>query len=129
MNSAFNKVELKSLVIDAYISNMSNTMRTIAESEFVLGYKKVRSDKSTTKKFATLMILRGVPALVLHIGERHEGIGLSIQKEVDQIIGRTYERNENQKTEKANEIFIRLDWLNDFEQIKHLIDLTIEIRD
>ncbi|WP_330502430.1 hypothetical protein V2I71_09590 [Peribacillus frigoritolerans] len=122
IGKASKKSQLRALAIDAYITSKEAVVRNIAELEFTYGYKKVRPDGSLTNKFATLMILRGEPGLILHIRKLEEQKGLELQKEVDKILGKVYERNEMQIREKAHEVFIRLDWVNDIEEIKEFID-------
>ncbi|RHW35894.1 hypothetical protein D1B33_12425 [Lysinibacillus yapensis] len=129
INKAFEKVELKGLALDAYLTNQLPGVRKVAEEEFTYGYKKVRADGSFTNKFATLMILRGFPALVLHIGKRTDKEGLRMQEDVDRILNRAYERNANQMEEKAHEVFIRLDWVNNLNDLKPFIDKVYEKRD
>ncbi|WP_046173534.1 hypothetical protein [Domibacillus indicus] len=128
IDKAFEKMEFKGLAIDTYISSKEYVKRFIAEKEFTYGYKKVKDDGTLTKKFATLMMLRGVPALVLHIGERADKEGLRIQKEVDRILGKMYERIPNQIDEKTHEVFIRLDWVSGLEEIKQFIDKAYDER-
>lgn len=70
------------------------------------------------------MILRGFPALVLHIGEIQEKEGLKIQKEVDERLSFAYERNEMQINQKPHEVFIRLDSIRKLEDITSFIDLA-----
>jgi hypothetical protein len=124
MIQGFNKIEFKGLALDVYMSSMTDIARSFAEKDFVIGFKKVRSDGSLTKKFATIMILRGFPALVLHIGEIQEKEGLKIQKEVDERLSFAYERNEMQINQKPHEVFIRLDAIREIEDITSLIDLA-----
>lgn len=124
MIQGFNKIDFKGLALDVYMSSMKDTARSFAEKDFVIGFKKVRSDGSLTKKFATIMILRGFPALVLHIGEIQEKEGLKIQKEVDERLGFAYERNEMQINQKPHEVFIRLDSIRKLEDITSFIDLA-----
>lgn len=124
----FEKVEFKGLVIDTYITDKMNVERTVAEKGYTLGYKKIRSDGSTTVKFATLMILGLTPTLVLHFGKKHENIGLILQEDLDRVIGKTYLRNNNQKTEKTHELFIRLDWIENLEIVVPFIDKAYEDR-
>jgi hypothetical protein len=128
ISKAFGKNEFKGLALDAYLTNQLSGVRKVADEEFTYGYRKIRSDGSLTKKFATLMILRGIPALVLHFGERTDKEGLRIQKDVDKKLDRTYERNANQIDEKTHEVFIRLDWVNDIADIKPFIDEAYEKR-
>lgn len=128
ISKAFGKKEFKGLALDTYLTNQLSGVRKVADEEFTYGYRKIRSDGSLTKKFATLMILRGIPALVLHFGERTDKEGLRIQKDVDKKLNRTYERNANQINEKIHEVFIRLDWVNDIADIKPFIDEAYEKR-
>ena len=93
INRAFKIIGFKGLALDAYLTTQLSGVRKVAEKEFTYGYEKKRSDGSYTKKFATLMILRGDPALVLHIGDKREKHGLRIQQEVDKKLNQTYERN------------------------------------
>ncbi|MFC7686249.1 hypothetical protein ACFQU5_09885 [Ureibacillus sp. GCM10028918] len=75
------------------------------------------------------MILRGVPSLVLHIGNKSDKEGLRIQKEVDKKLNRIYERNTNQIDEKAHEVFIRLDWIINLADIETFINEAYERRE
>lgn len=74
------------------------------------------------------MILRGYPALVLHLGEKKDKEGLQKQKELDGKLSNTYVRNEMQIKEKPHEVFIRLDWLKSLDQISPFIDEAYEKR-
>ena len=124
----YKKVEFKGLAIDAYISSKDSVKRSLADKEFVIGYKKIRNDGSFTNKFATLMILRGYPAIVLHIGDKKDQEGLHKQKEIDDLLGHVYERNEMQVNQKPHEVFIRLDWVKSLEDIGSFIDEAYEKR-
>lgn len=128
IDRAFGKIEFKGLALDAYLTSKISVVRKVANEEFTYGYRKVRADGSLTKKFATLMTLRGIPALVLHIGEKTEKEGLRLQKKVDKKLERVYERNRNQIDEKTHEVFIRLDWVNDVADLKPFIDEVYEKR-
>ncbi|MFJ8265926.1 hypothetical protein [Peribacillus asahii] len=128
ISNGFNKEEFKGLAVDAYLVSKCSVKRFIAEKEFVYGYKKERQDGSLSDKFATLMILRSHPALILHIGKKPEKKGLELQMEVDKKLGKSYERNEVQINEKPHETFIRLDWVNELEDIKEFIDEVFEKR-
>ncbi len=128
INLGYKKVKFKGLAIDAYITSKASVERSVADKEFVIGYKKVRNDGSLTNKFATLMILRGHPALVLHICDKKDQLGLHRQKEIDELLGHVYERNEMQVNQKSHEVFIRLDWVKNFEDICFLIDEAYEKR-
>ncbi|WP_018392518.1 hypothetical protein [Bacillus sp. 37MA] len=129
IKKAFQIVEYKGSAIDAYISNKELVKRRLSDKEFVVGFKKVRTDGSLTKKFATLMMIKGCPNLILHIGKKRGGLGLEKQNEVDEKLGQSYDRSEMQINEKPNEVFIRLDWVNDLEDIKEFIDEAYEKRE
>jgi hypothetical protein len=127
IKSHFKKKELKGLALDAYFVSEKSAERTLADKGFVYGYKKKRSDGTTTDKFATLMNIGG-PTLVLHIGEKAEKEGLMMQIKVDKKLGKVYERSEMQIREKPHEVFIRLDCVEDLEDIKIFIDEVYEKR-
>ncbi|PUB10805.1 hypothetical protein [Paenisporosarcina sp. OV554] len=128
INQGYKKEEYKGLALDVYITSKDKIKRSIADKEFVIGYKKIREDGSFTKKFATLMIVRGYPVVVLHLGEKKDREGLQTQKELDEKIGNTYVRNGMQINEKPHEVFIRLDWVRSLEEISPYIDEAYEKR-
>lgn len=128
IDQGYKKEEYKGLALDVYITSKDKIERSVADKEFVIGYKKIREDGSLTKKFATLMILRGCPALVLHLGEKKDKEGLKKQKELDEKLSNTYVRNEMQIKEKPHEIFIRLDRVKNLEEISPFIDEAYEKR-
>jgi len=122
INKSFNKEGYKGLAIDVYITGKDRIERSVADKDFVIGYKKINADGSFTRKFATLMIVRGYPVVVLHFGEKNDRVGLQKQKEIDEKLGDKYVRNEMQKNEKHHEVFIRLDWVRSLEEISPFID-------
>lgn len=73
------------------------------------------------KKFATLTTARQ-RCLILHIGKREEGLGLEIQVEIDSMLGKKYNRTENDNKSFPHEAFIRLEWVPDIEYIKGFIN-------
>ncbi|WP_160032301.1 hypothetical protein [Paenibacillus sp. An7] len=129
INKAFETIEFRGLAVDAYLTTQLSGVRKVAEKEFTYGYKKKRSDGSETNKFATLMILRGDPAIVLHVGDKADKHGLRIQQEVDKKLNQTYKRNQNQIDEKAHEVFIKLDWVKELADITPFINEAYEKRD
>ncbi|MFC0300476.1 hypothetical protein ACFFIS_06545 [Virgibacillus soli] len=63
------------------------------------------------------------------MGNKIDNEGLKVQKDVDEKLGHTYERNTNQNEEKTHESFISLDWVNNLEDIKPFIDEAYRMRD
>lgn len=51
-------------------------------------------------------MIRGLPTLNLHIGKKEDRLGITIQQRIDNLLGKEYSRNENQKTEKAHGVLI-----------------------
>lgn len=128
INKAFKKVEFKGLALDAYLTNKLPGVRKIAEESFTYGYKKVKPDGTLTGKFATLMMLGSNPTLVLHIGKAEEGNGLIMQEELDRVLGHSHERSTAQIEKKSHEVFIKLDWVNDIDQITDFVDEVYGVR-
>lgn len=125
---AFQLDEYKGQAIDAYILSKDSVRRKLSNKEFVISFKKVKPNGDLTKKFATLMMIQGKPILILHIGTKEQREGLKMQKEINEKLEKSYERSESQDIEKANEAFIRLDWVNSLEDIQELIDRAYEER-
>lgn len=125
---AFKKVEFKGLALDAYLTDKLSGVREIAEESFANGYKKVKPDGTLTGKFATLMMIGSNPTLVLHIGEGNEGNGLIMQEELDHVLGHSYERSTVQIEKKSHEVFIKLNWVNNIDQITDFVDKVYGVR-
>ncbi|WP_162800263.1 hypothetical protein [Oceanobacillus zhaokaii] len=87
-----------------------------------IGYKIIRKPK-----FATLTIQRQ-RCLILHIGKREERLGLFVQEEIDELLGRKFERKEYEEDKYPHEAYIRLEWVDEFEQIRPYIDLAFRLR-
>ncbi|MFD1448017.1 hypothetical protein [Oceanobacillus profundus] len=93
-----------------------------AETKDGIGYKRVRKSK-----FATLSIQRQ-RHFILHIGKKEQKLGLSIQNEIDNVLGRKFNRQIYEDEKYPHEAYIRLEWVDDFEQIRPYIDLAYELR-
>lgn len=87
-----------------------------------IGYKKIGKPK-----FATLSTQRQ-RHFILHIGKKDKGMGQSIQQEIDEVIGRKFNRKDNEDEKYPHEAYIRLEWVNNFDQIKPYIDLAYNLR-
>ncbi|WP_141521352.1 hypothetical protein [Peribacillus butanolivorans] len=87
-----------------------------------IGYKRVRKPK-----FATLSIQRQ-RHFILHFGKKVERLGLSIQEDIDKILSRNFHRPDYEIEEYPHEAYIRLEWVDKFEQIKPYIDLAFNLR-
>lgn len=121
----FEKVKTQELVrkIHDYIWYESGYKDTQdAETSDGIGYKKIKKPK-----FATLTTKRQ-RCLILHIGKKEKRIGLSVQEEIDSLLGRKFERKEYEFDKYPHEAYIRLEWVDDFEQIRPYIDLAYELR-
>ena len=93
-----------------------------AETNDGIGYKSVGKPK-----FATLTTQRQ-RCLILHIGKRDKKLGLSIQMEIDSLLGRDFERKNYEVDKYPHETYIRLEWVDAFEQIRPYIDLAYQLR-
>ncbi|MED3575848.1 hypothetical protein [Cytobacillus praedii] len=93
-----------------------------AETRDGIGYKRVRKPK-----FATLSTQRQ-RHLILHIGKKEQKLGLSIQKEIDNVLGRKFDRQGYDDERYPHETYIRLEWVDNFEQIRPYIDLAYKLR-
>lgn len=87
-----------------------------------IGYKRAGKPK-----FATLSIQRQRHC-ILHIGKKEQKLGLSIQGEIDKVLGRQYDRQGYDDERYPHEAYIRLEWVDEFEQIKPYIDLAYNLR-
>lgn len=121
----FEKVKAQELArqIDNYIWNEAG-YRDIqdAETKDGIGYKRVGKPK-----FATLTIQRQ-RCFILHVGRKEQRLGLKIQEEIDAILGRKFDRKDYEIDKYPHEAYIRLEWVDKFEQIKPFIDFAYESR-
>lgn len=83
-----------------------------------IGYKRTGKNK-----FATLSVTRQ-RHLILHIGNKAQQLGLSNQVEIDQVLGRQFVRPPHDDERYPHETYVRLEWVDDFEQIRPFIDLA-----
>ncbi|MEK4198443.1 hypothetical protein [Cytobacillus sp. FSL K6-0265] len=93
-----------------------------AETRDGIGYKRVGKPK-----FATLSIQRQ-RHFILHIGKKVQKLGLSIQGEIDNVLGREFDRQGHDDERYPHEAYIRLEWVDNFEQIQPYIDLAYKLR-
>jgi hypothetical protein len=78
-------------------------------------------------KFATLTSKRKV-CFVLHLGKiLNSETAKEMQKEIDELLGRVYKETDRGKL-TPGEVYIRLEWVRDLEQIKKFIDEAYELR-
>ncbi|MDQ0163967.1 hypothetical protein [Aeribacillus alveayuensis] len=121
----FEKVKAQELArqIDNYIWNEAGYPDIQdAETKDGIGYKRVGKPK-----FATLTIQRQ-RCFILHIGRKEQRLGLKIQKEIDATLGRKFDRKEYEIHKYPHEAYIRLEWVDNFEQIRPYIDLAYHLR-
>lgn len=71
-------------------------------------------------KFATLTTARQ-RCLILHVGNKENKKGLEIQTQIDKILKKTYNRSSSDSIKYPHEAYIRLEWVEGFEQIKPYI--------
>jgi hypothetical protein len=93
-----------------------------AETKDGIGYKRIGKSK-----FATLTTQRQ-RCFILHIGKKEQMLGLSVQKEIDTLLGRKFDRKDYEIEKYPHEAYIRLEWIDNFEQIKPYIDLAYNLR-
>ncbi|WP_110114906.1 hypothetical protein [Bacillus sp. CGMCC 1.16541] len=121
----FEKVKAQELArkIHDYLWNESGYIDLQdAETNDGIGYKRTGKPK-----FATLTTQRQ-RCLILHIGKKNKRLGLSVQEEIDNLLGRNFERKEYEIEKYPHEAYIRLEWVDDFEQIRPYIDLAYKLR-
>ena len=121
----FEKVKAQELArkIHTYIWNESGYKDIQdAGTKDGIGYKRIGKPK-----FATLSTQRQ-RHFILHIGKKDRGMGQSIQQEIDEVIGRKFNRQNNEVEKYPHEAYIRLEWVNNFDQIKPYIDLAYNLR-
>lgn len=96
--------------IDDYIwGNLSNIED--AGTKDGIGYRKYNRSK-----LATLTTARQ-RCLILHIGNKEEKLGLSIQLEIDHTLGREFPRKAYEYDKYPHEAYIRLEWVDSLDQI------------
>ncbi|WP_066320483.1 hypothetical protein [Bacillus sp. FJAT-29814] len=93
-----------------------------AETRDGIGYKR-----HGKPKFSTLSIQRQ-RHFILHIGKKEERLGLRYQEEIDKVIGRGFDRQDYENNKYSHEAYIRLEWVDDFEQIRPYIDIAYRLR-
>ncbi|PFP22712.1 hypothetical protein COJ96_25245 [Bacillus sp. AFS073361] len=120
----FEKIKARNLarVIDDYIWNRSNFNVEDAATNDGIGYKKKGSIK-----FATLTTARQ-RCLILHVGNKEDSRGLQMQDEIDTMLKRKFDRKEYEYKKYPHETYIRLEWVDNFEQIKPFINQAYYLR-
>jgi hypothetical protein len=78
-------------------------------------------------KFASITMARKV-CFVLHLGKKyHTDRAKEMQKEINSILNHRYEDTDNTKL-TPGEVYIRLEWVNDINQILPFIDEAYQLR-
>ncbi|CAH0345466.1 hypothetical protein [Bacillus sp. CECT 9360] len=108
--------------VDSYI--MTNPLFDIedAGTSDGIGYRR----KGFTK-FATLTTARQ-RCLILHIGRKEQKTGLEIQKQIDDLLGKRFDRKKYEEEKYPHEAYIRLEWVENLGQISPYIDYAYEHR-
>lgn len=132
--SLFKKEKARKLAkeIDEYIYNKSPYKEDV--EDYHQRYKNgLRTDcigyvsKKGSYKFATITEARKV-CFVLHLGKRlHTETAKKMQKEIDDLLGHVYEESDPAKL-TPGEVYIRLEWVENLEQITRFIDKAYELR-
>jgi hypothetical protein len=132
--SLFNTERARKLAgkIDDYIYNKSPYKDEV--EDYHHRYKNgVRTDcigyvsKKGTYKFATITAARKV-CFVLHLGKiLHTETAKKVQKEIDELLGHVYEKSDHGRL-TPGEVYIRLEWVENLEQITRFIDMAYEMR-
>ncbi|WP_342615447.1 DUF6946 family protein [Peribacillus frigoritolerans] len=118
--------------IDNYICKKSSYKDEV--EDYHQRYKNgVRTDcigyvsKKGSYKFATITAARKV-SFVLHLGKKlHAETAKKIQKEIDELLGNVYEKSDQTRL-TPGEVYIRLEWVDNLEQIASFIDKAYEMR-
>ncbi|MDT0163523.1 hypothetical protein [Bacillus sp. AG4(2022)] len=101
--------------IDSFIWNNAKFEVEDAGTADGIGYRR-----KGFPKFATLTTARQ-RCLILHVGNKDEMKGLEIQTKIDKILKRDYNRSSSDTIKYPHEAYIRLEWVEDFEQVKPYI--------
>ncbi|CAM4503979.1 putative house-cleaning noncanonical NTP pyrophosphatase (MazG superfamily) [Paenibacillus endophyticus] len=109
------KEELIAREIDKYISEHMKNIKIKLPMTDCIGYKIADS-----KKFASLTI-QDNHSLILHIGKKQEMLGTKLQEEIDMVLGGKFPRTQTDNNKYSHQAFIKLEWVNDIEQIKPFI--------
>jgi hypothetical protein len=118
--------------VDNYIYNKSPYKDEV--EDYHDRYKNgVRTDcieyvsKKGTYKFATITAARKV-CFVFHLGKiLHTERAKKVQKEIDELLGHVYEKSDRGRL-TPGEVYIRLEWVENLEQITRFIDIAYELR-
>lgn len=108
--------------IDKYIIEHMGNIKIKYPVTDCIGYKIADS-----KKFASLTI-QDKHSLILHIGEKQEKLGGLLQEEIDKTLGEKFPRTKTDNNKYPNQAFIKLEWVNDIEQIKPFIEKAYDHR-
>ncbi|MBW7456093.1 hypothetical protein ACFOLF_32515 [Paenibacillus sepulcri] len=108
--------------IDRYIESQFNGIKIKSPVTDCIGYKIL-----DTKKFASLTT-QDKHSLILHIGKKNEKKGTELQREIDKVLGKSFPRTKSDDTRYTHQAFIKLEWVDDLDQIKSFIDKVYESR-
>jgi hypothetical protein len=104
--------------VEDYHERTKNGVRTDC-----IGYVSRRSPY----KFATITSARKA-RFILHLGKKlHSETAKNMQKEIDELLGHKYEESDS-GTLNPGEVYIRLEWVEDLEQIRRYIDEAYNLR-
>jgi hypothetical protein len=126
------KARLLAKEIDEYICKKSTYHNEV--EDYHHRYKNgVRTDcigyvsKKGSYKFATITSARKV-CFILHLGKKlHTETAKKMQKEIDELLGNVYEKSDPSRL-TPGEVYIRLEWVDELEQITRFIDKAYAMR-
>ena len=85
------------------------------------------SARKVAYKFATITAARKA-TFVLHLGKKlHTKTAKKIQTEIDELLGNVYEKFDLTSL-TPGEVYIKLEWVDNLEQIASFIDKAYEMR-
>nr|WP_247747045.1 hypothetical protein [Alkalihalobacillus sp. BA299] len=126
------KARILAKEIDDYIYKKSSYRDEV--EDYHHRYKNgIRTDcigyvsKKGSYKFATITEARKV-CFVLHLGKkRHIETAKKMQRKIDELLGHMYEESDGTRL-TSGEVYIRLEWVDNLDQITSFIDDAYEMR-
>jgi predicted house-cleaning noncanonical NTP pyrophosphatase (MazG superfamily) len=116
------KIQLVAREINEYIIENFEGIKIKTPITDCIGYKIGGS-----KKFASLTI-QDRHSLILHVGNKGDNLGIRLQEEIDNVLGHRFPRTKTDNSKYSHQAFIKLEWVNEIEQIKPLILKAYELR-
>jgi hypothetical protein len=108
--------------VDEYITNNSAFLVFEPNAKMGIAYKR------TGRRGGFAKLCTGRKCLILRYGTAGDKNGLEVQNRINSLLGKEYPRMKTDGSKYPHEAFIKLEWVNNINDITKFIDEAYQLR-